>query len=155
MHDNTSSSGPSKPWQFVRLPKNVKPLSYDLWVLPDLETFTFRGTVDIQLEVTAATSHILVHAAELQIQSAELLDAAGNPRTLVDSFLYPENQFFVTQWRRRLAPGRYKLRLAFTGIINDELRGFYRSSYKDAAGEVHWVAVTQFQSSDFRRACPG
>src|SRR5207244_4135285 len=59
--------------------------------------------------------------------------------------------------------------LAFTGRLNDKLRGFYRSSYKDASGAMHWVAATrcmdasgamhlvaatQFEATDARRAFP-
>src|SRR5215813_7188811 len=53
-----------------------------------------------------------------------------------------------------LAPGTWRLRLAFTGILNDKLRGFYRSSYKDSSGEMRLMAATQFEATDARRAFP-
>src|SRR5262249_38952742 len=37
---------------------------------------------------------------------------------------------------------------------NDKLRGFYRSRFKDAAGEWRWLAATQFEATDARRAFP-
>ena len=42
----------------------------------------------------------------------------------------------------------------FTGTLNDKLRGFYRSTYTDDAGETHTIATTQFESVDARRAFP-
>lgn len=36
---------------FQRLPKNVVPKRYTLALTPDLQTFTFEGKVDIDIEV--------------------------------------------------------------------------------------------------------
>ena len=44
--------------------------------------------------------------------------------------------------------------LAFRGTLNDKLRGFYRSSYKDEQGHSHSLAATQFEATDARRAFP-
>ncbi len=48
------------------------------------------------------------------------------------------------------------LAIAFTGILNDKLRGFYRSTYTaHDGGEVERViATTQMQATDCRRAFP-
>src|SRR2546428_3408537 len=59
-----------------------------------------------------------------------------------------------TAFPARLAPGAWRLRLVFTGHLNDKLRGFYRSSYKDASGAAHLLAATQFEATDARRAFP-
>src|SRR5207247_11186092 len=55
---------------------------------------------------------------------------------------------------RTLTPGEWRLTLRFTGILNDKLHGFYRSTYKDAAGASHTIAATQFEATDARRAFP-
>ena len=54
------------------------------------------------------------------------------------------------------------LTVSFTGILNHEMAGFYRSEYKSAAkdttafhdGQNHHMFSTQFESSDARRAFP-
>src|SRR5262249_32655576 len=40
------------------------------------------------------------------------------------------------------------------GTLNDKLRGFYRSKYKNAASETRYLAATQFEATDARRAFP-
>jgi puromycin-sensitive aminopeptidase len=44
--------------------------------------------------------------------------------------------------------------ISFAGILNDKLRGFYRSTYSDADGVEQVIATTQMQSTDCRRAFP-
>ncbi len=46
------------------------------------------------------------------------------------------------------------IRIAFTGILNDKLRGFYRSTFTDEAEAEHVIATTQFEATDARRAFP-
>ena len=46
------------------------------------------------------------------------------------------------------------LSVGFRGTLNDQLRGFYRSTFTDDAGATHTIATTQFESTDARRAFP-
>ena len=39
-------------------------------------------------------------------------------------------------------------------MLNDKLRGFYRSTFRDEQGNEHVIATTQCQSTDARRAFP-
>ncbi len=50
--------------------------------------------------------------------------------------------------------GQWRLKLTFSGTLNDKLRGFYRSKYKNREGEWRWLAATQFEATDARRAFP-
>ncbi|MFY4727735.1 M1 family metallopeptidase, partial [Nitrospira sp. BLG_2] len=53
-----------------------------------------------------------------------------------------------------LRPGEWRLHLSFHGKLNDQLRGFYRSTYKDVLGTQQTLAATQFEATDARRAFP-
>ncbi|MSZ55112.1 MAG: M1 family peptidase, partial [Actinobacteria bacterium] len=52
------------------------------------------------------------------------------------------------------AVGPCTIQISFTGILNDKLRGFYRSTFTDDSGVVRTIATTQMQSTDCRRAFP-
>ncbi|KAM9960484.1 hypothetical protein ACTFIW_009626 [Dictyostelium discoideum] len=45
------------------------------------------------------------------------------------------------------------LSIDFTGILNDKLKGFYRSKYV-VNGEDRYIGTTQFEATDARRAFP-
>lgn len=42
----------------------------------------------------------------------------------------------------------------FTGYLNDKMAGFYRSSYQGEDGSTKYIAVTQMEPTDARRAFP-
>ncbi len=51
-------------------------------------------------------------------------------------------------------PGTWALHTEFTGILNDKLHGFYRSTFTDDDGVDQVIATTQFEATDARRAFP-
>ena len=53
-----------------------------------------------------------------------------------------------------LQPGTYFLKLKFTGILNDELRGFYRTKYTTPCRQERNGALTHFEATGARRAFP-
>ena len=46
------------------------------------------------------------------------------------------------------------LKLEFTGTLNDNMAGFYRSTYKGKDGSTRYMATTQMEPTDARRAFP-
>ncbi|WKT58958.1 hypothetical protein QVH35_09890 [Candidatus Nitrosotenuis chungbukensis] len=50
--------------------------------------------------------------------------------------------------------GAARIFIDYTGILNDRLVGFYRSQYKDKSGNTKYLATTQFEAADARRAFP-
>ena len=49
-------------------------------------------------------------------------------------------------------PARRKDPEARRELLNDRLRGFYRSTYRDANGDEQVIATSQMQATDCRRA---
>lgn len=52
------------------------------------------------------------------------------------------------------AGSKAQLTHTFTGTLNDKMAGFYRSSYKDKEGKTKYIASTQMEPTDARRAFP-
>jgi len=136
-----------------RLPRTAVPSRYDLRLEPDLTTLTFRGQETVALEVTESISELVLNAIELAIDSASLENDRGE--TIRATATMDEA---TERCRLALASpaarGRWRLRLAFRGTLNDKLRGFYRSVYKDPSGVSRTMAATQFEATDARRAFP-
>src|SRR5437016_2530924 len=136
-----------------RLPRHVTPTRYELRLEPDLETFAFSGDETVTVTVQEPTTEIVLNAAELEIIEATIKNEGGvSLRGII------ERDETVERWRLsfsdKLRPGTWRLSLAFKGTLNDKLRGFYRSTYKDQAGARHVLAATQFEATDARRAFP-
>jgi hypothetical protein len=51
----------------------------------------------------------------------------------------------VIPFQNLFQPGHGRLSLTFTGILNDKMKGFYRSKYTSPDGEERYSAVTQFE----------
>lgn len=67
-----------------------------------------------------------------------------------------EHDLFSIQLVQELKEGRkYEVIIPFSGKLQDGLTGYYRSSYVDSATkEKKWLATTQFEPTDARRAFP-
>jgi len=135
-----------------RLPRNVIPRRYDLRLTPDLTAATFAGEVDIDVEVHDATATVVLNAIELEIDEAWV--AVGDERLDADVSLDEETERATLTLPRAVAPGPAVVSLRFRGVLNDKLRGFYRSRFTDESGEERFIATTQFEATDARRAFP-
>ena len=70
--------------QRLLLPTTVKPVSYTIKLKPDLQSFTYSGVVDIELQVKQPTHNLIFHTLELEIQSATFLSSVWIYFTLSD-----------------------------------------------------------------------
>lgn len=136
-----------------RLPVSVIPGRYQIRLTPDLTTWTFDGEENIAVQIHEPTSEIIVNAAELQIHAASVSCAGSDNHTATVS-LDADNEQARFSFAEVLGCGSWELQIRFSGILNDKLHGFYRSSYKDAQGQDKPLASTQFESTDARRAFP-
>ncbi|MCH7594824.1 MAG: hypothetical protein IIB27_09945, partial [Chloroflexi bacterium] len=131
-----------------RLPKTVTPSHYKLTLEPDLKNFTFAGTEAVDIAVKETTGVIVLNAIELEIDEAWIVAPDGS-RTDVSGIEYDEElQRATLSLRSAINPGDYVLHTRFRGILNDQLHGFYRSTFKDDAGVEHTIATTQMESTD-------
>ena len=137
-----------------RLPRNARPRRYELELRPDLAAARFEGRVVVTLDVVEPASTLILNAAELEISGATLTEPTGHERS-PKIRLAPEEQQLVLEFDTHLGAAEgYRLSIDFTGILNDQLRGFYRSTFRDSDGSERVIATTQFEASDARRAFP-
>ncbi len=136
-----------------RLPRHVIPTRYDLRLEPDLRGATFTGQVTITIMVEQVTKTILLNAVDLVLQSA-VVEGANKREVEACIELDQQSQRATLSLQEPIQPGEWRLCLSFHGKLNDQLRGFYRSTYKDDSGTVHTIAATQFEATDARRAFP-
>jgi puromycin-sensitive aminopeptidase len=136
-----------------RLPRSVEPKRYELTLTPDLAAATFAGEERVQVQVLEAVDTIVLNAIELTIHSAELIGIDG---TILEGTvtLDETEERAAIALERTATPGEWTLHLTFTGILNDKLHGFYRSTLKDDDGSERTIATTQFEATDARRAFP-
>ncbi len=136
-----------------RLPRHVIPTRYELRLEPDLAGATFTGQAIVILTITQPTTVIVMNAVDLAIGQAEITGPTGVRQAASVELDEPLQRCRVTV-AQMLAPGEWTLRLTFQGTLNDKLRGFYRSTYKDQSGTTRTMAATQFEATDARRAFP-
>uniref|UniRef100_A0A804LWR7 Aminopeptidase n=1 Tax=Zea mays TaxID=4577 RepID=A0A804LWR7_MAIZE len=143
----------ASPDQFrghARLPHFAAPLRYDLRLRPDLAACTFTGAAAIAVVVSAPTRFLVLNAAELDVDRASIRFQDLAP---TDVAQFDEDEIMVISFDRELPFGEGVLTMDFTGTLNDQMRGFYRSKYV-YNGESRNMAVTQFEAADARRCFP-
>lgn len=125
----------------VRLPKAMHPVSYELKLMPFLYSgnFTFTGDVRIKVNVTKNCQNVTLHATALKIATVDVWHI-GNATHMADSrtqidisehYAIAADQFYVIIFPAELeANHTYEIEIKYTGVLNDMLQGFYRSSYE-------------------------
>ena len=130
-----------------RLSDSVIPEHYALTLTPDLKNATFAGSEKIDVLLKQPSDSITLNAAEIKFVS---VTTKINSRELKASVTEdPQKEQVTFNFDRALPAGRTTLDIEYSGILNDQLRGFYLS--KTAKRNY---AVTQFESTDARRAFP-
>ena len=138
----------------VMLPGDVRPVLYDLTLTPDLDSFTFAGEETVDVEVLESTSSVTLNCAEIEVASCRVTAADGAELTPADTSFDEQAETVTFSFDRPLPVGAARLHVEFSGVLNDLLRGFYRSRYVDADGAERHLATTQFEATDARRAFP-
>src|ERR1700748_418247 len=130
-----------------RLPDSVRPEHYSLTLAPNLKDATFTGSEKIDVLLQHPVDSITLNAAEIKFQSVK---TKVNGKTLTATVTEdPQKEQATFNFQQSLPAGRLTLEIEYTGILTNELRGFYLS--KTAKRNY---AVTQFEPTDARRAFP-
>jgi len=127
------------------------PVNYELKFEPTFHNFKFNGTETITLNLSKSTNSIILDAAELTIKKCHAVQ--GTKIISAKPSINEKNERLTIKLAKKIK-GKAKLCIEFTGILNDRLLGFYKSQYKDKKGRTKYLATTQFEAADARRAFP-
>ena len=126
------------------------PVRYTIHLQPDLSNFRFEGRCELALAAAGPVSEITLNILQIAVWRCRVRRA--------DAFV--ECLFTVAPEKEELRiflpvamPGKIVLQVEYCGLINDKMAGFYRSRYS-YRGRSRYMAVTQFEESDARRAFP-
>jgi len=139
--------------QAHRLPTTVVPSRYGLTIEPDLDAATFTGTEAVSVEVTEPVDEIVLHAKDLEVSDV-WLEGPGGERLDGTPTLDTEGETLTIGLSATATVGPWTLHAAFSGVLNDKLVGFYRSTFTDVDGETRTLATTQFEAPYARWAFP-
>jgi hypothetical protein len=136
----------------VLLPNGVTPIHYKLELSPNLENFEFVGNEEITIQVDESVDRITLHQNEVYVLSAVYKSSETGTFISVNETNYNNTLNTLTfVFDTKLPVGSGQLIIKFKGVLNNDMAGFYRSSYTDASGNKKFMASTQFESLDARR----
>lgn len=136
----------------VRLSKDVYPTHYDLTLRPDMESFTYSGTEIIGITILKPTKEITLHSKDIDIETVKII--ISKKEEFAEKISYNiKNETTTFQFKNKIPKGKIQLSIVFSGIITESLRGFYKSKYH-LNGKEKYLATTQFEATDARRAFP-
>jgi aminopeptidase N len=131
-----------------RLPDVATPEAYKLTWTPDFDKNNFSGEETIQVRVLKPTSQVVLNALEIDFHDTSI--TSGSVTQKVKVSLEKDKEQATLAFDKQIQPGPATIQIRYTGILNDQLRGFYLG--KDSDGRKY--AATQFESTDARRAFP-
>jgi len=141
----------------ARLYEQFQPENYQLHLIPDRETMTFRGTVTVRgKKVGRPSERITFHQKDLKITSALVTkhDKKSDQELMVERI---NNQDSLNEVRihtkDNVFPGEYTVTLEFNGKITKPMHGIYPSYFKHD-GKDKMLIATQFESHHAREAFP-
>jgi hypothetical protein len=131
-----------------RLPTNVKPIHYKIILNPLIEEpdpSTFTGEEIITVKVIEETESITLHYNNITIHDVIITRASTETNLTVNHNYDTVTHFWVISLdtsagedaeRTFKANEEYLILIQYSGHHQDDMYGFYRSSYKDTEGKT-------------------
>lgn len=110
----------------------------------DLNNFTYDGRVSIDLQLQERTSVLQLNTKQFTLKNA----CVGTDNKITDISIDTKSEVATLKLSSELpGEGTTKLVINFSGILNHEMAGFYRSAYR-VDDQDAWMYSTQFESCD-------
>ena len=124
------------PYDDIRLPKDIIPLNYKLYMHPDLKTFNFTGRATIEVRCVSATKYIVLHAKKLEFSKYAVRDEENNEIPVTRMVENEKHEQILLETENKLNKNqRYVFGFSFRGRLSNKMAGFYKSSYSTKAGD--------------------
>jgi aminopeptidase 2 len=138
------------------LPKNVRPIHYDLRFEPYLEEATdFDGWAIIDIEVLENTSSITLNAFDLKIATVEVsLKSGATIASSLPNFDTAKQWMIVGLGEEVKAGSKLELKIVFKGSMLHRAYGFYRAPVNGPDGTTTWIGSTHMEPTDARKVFP-
>ncbi|XP_017888729.1 aminopeptidase N-like [Ceratina calcarata] len=139
-----------------RLPSDVViPTDYTLHLTPDLKNFTFEGEVNIMLRALTTNNTLTLNSKELTIHNVKFEDLDTN-KTFKNEYTEDKQHeiLIITVDPQFEKDHNYSLQIQYSGILNNNSRGFYRSRVMDGDKVTGYAATTHFEPTGARLAFP-
>lgn len=134
-HDESTTKDDENAVTDVRLPTSIRPDRYYIKLTPYIfeGNFTFDGEISIIITVKNKTDKITFHGVELTFHRIELYKKEDGKEVKIirKTEDVPRQFHIITTGESLIAGQQYVLNISYTGILNDNLHGFYRSSYEE------------------------
>jgi len=132
-HADTARVGPAAAPAptTTQLPRGVRPLHYDVSVVPDAAARRFAATVAIEIEVGEPVDRITLDAVDLDFGTVGLQPLPGGvPIALrrIDLDARAQTASFV--FAQPIDAGNYRLEIAYRGAIGEQAAGFFALDYE-------------------------
>ncbi|XP_017039730.2 glutamyl aminopeptidase [Drosophila ficusphila] len=138
-----------------RLPGNLIPTHYDLYLFPNIETGEFSGQETITITVAEATDKIVLHSLNLNISSVAVMNTGSDTLQVLETSFDDVREFLTFQLSEPLTQGReIRLHLGFEGSMANKIVGLYSSSYVKEDETRKWIATSKFEPTYARQAFP-
>lgn len=136
-----------------RLPTTTRPRHYEVSLTPYFETapagltpFSFTGDVNIYMRPTSwFANQIVLHCNDLTIQSLTVsyTDTTGVTHQIAApnqefTCVMPYSFLYIQTTEMMWSTQEYVISASFTGNLQENMRGFYRSWYVDSTGNKRY-----------------
>eukprot|EP00111_Clytia_hemisphaerica_P016022 TCONS_00047402-protein len=139
----------------IRLPTNLSPTNYVLYLSIDMAKKYYNGLVKITFDCVQQTDRIILHSSKTKNTKVEVKDGK-EPISVLDTQYNLQREMMVITLGSNLTFGNvYTLLVSFERPLRyTDNDGFYLTDYVDSNSLKHMMANTDFEPSSARRAFP-
>lgn len=132
-NSSPESGDDSFPWKNIRLPEDVFPMEYKIFLNPDLEKRTVTGQVTVSILAKSAKNFIVIHAKDMNLTDPQLTDFTSREKIPISEEIKISEKLgaaYISLDKEMEKNKKYDLQISFSYELKEGLNGFYVSSYK-------------------------